>query len=63
MRYTGESRVKIKDAVRATTAAPTYFSPISIDGRLYCDGALVANNPTALAIKEAEVQCNFIPYE
>jgi patatin-like phospholipase/acyl hydrolase len=30
-----------------------YFSQVSLDGRLFVDGGLVANNPTELAIFEA----------
>lgn len=50
-----ECRVNTRMAVRATTAAPTYFTPVQFEGGLYCDGALVANNPTAIALQEAKV--------
>jgi len=39
----------------ATTAAPTFFTPVQWEGGLFCDGALVANNPTAIALQEAKV--------
>jgi hypothetical protein len=35
----------ILEAALATSAAPTYFTPISIDGTYFLDGALGANNP------------------
>ena len=44
-RYPGTFRVNTLTAVRATTAAPTFFTPVQWENGLYCDGALVANNP------------------
>ncbi|PHJ22822.1 patatin family protein [Cystoisospora suis] len=52
-RHAGSFRVAVKDALRATTAAPGYFAGIRLDDRPYSDGALLANNPTAVAIAEA----------
>jgi calcium-independent phospholipase A2-gamma len=46
----------VREAVRATTAAPTYFYPLVKGGMVHSDGALLANNPTAIAIHEAKVQ-------
>ena len=37
--------IPIWQVARATTAAPTYFKPIVIDGREYLDGGFGANNP------------------
>jgi patatin-like phospholipase/acyl hydrolase len=54
-RYPGSFRVNTITAVRATTAAPTFFTPVQWEGGLFCDGALVANNPTAIALQEAKV--------
>lgn len=54
-RYPGASRVNTFTAIRATTAAPTFFTPVHWGSGLYCDGALVANNPTAIAMQEAKV--------
>lgn len=39
----------------STHIAPTFFTPIPWQGGLYGDGALVANNPTAIALQEAKV--------
>lgn len=54
-RYPGACRVNTFTAIRATTAAPTFFTPVQWESGLYCDGALVANNPTAIALQEAKV--------
>jgi len=44
---------QIWEAARATSAAPTFFQPITIDGVKYGDGGTGWNNPTAEAIAEA----------
>jgi hypothetical protein len=43
----------IWQAARATSAAPTFFMPVEIDGVLYGDGGTGWNNPTEEAIAEA----------
>lgn len=43
-----QSNFLARDAVVATSAAPTYFRPLIANGRAYCDGALVANNPSTV---------------
>lgn len=45
----------VRQAIRATTAAPTFFPPLMINGALYSDGALLCNNPSAVAFHEAKV--------
>lgn len=45
----------VREAIRATTAAPTFFAPLMINGALYSDGALLCNNPSAVAFHEAKV--------
>lgn len=37
----------VRDVVRKSVAAPTYFSPVA---SRYCDGGLVANNPVMIGI-------------
>ena len=44
----------VKDAGRATSAAPTYFPPLVKDGKLLVDGGVVANNPAIYAYIEAK---------
>ena len=54
--YCGEgvdNDVEIVDCLRASTAAPSYFSPIRYGVTDLIDGGIVANNPTELAIFEA----------
>ncbi len=41
-------------AARATSAAPTYFSPITYNGELLVDGGVIANNPAVYAYIEAK---------
>jgi predicted acylesterase/phospholipase RssA len=43
----------ILEAALATSAAPTYFSDIDIRGSKFVDGAIGANNPTAVLEEEA----------
>ena len=44
---------QIWQVVRATSAAPNYFSPITVDGKLFVDGGFGTNNPTLEAFREA----------
>lgn len=45
--------IKLKDALRATTAAPTYFAPkyleVNQEKRVLVDGGVFTNNPAACA--------------
>ena len=52
-----------KAAMRATTAAPTFFKPVLMGGDMYSDGGLIASNPTAVAIHEARQLYPEIPIE
>jgi hypothetical protein len=45
-------QVKIWEAARATSAAPTFFEPVLISGRPYGDAGTGWNNPTVEAIAE-----------
>jgi len=53
-KYTSLTNIELWRASRATSAAPFYFVPIEIDGYVCMDGGLCANNPTLIALEEAE---------
>jgi predicted acylesterase/phospholipase RssA len=44
--------MKIWQACRATSAATTFYEPLSIDGIRYSDGGLLYNNPVSLVHAE-----------
>jgi predicted acylesterase/phospholipase RssA len=62
-RHPGSFRVLQRYALRASTAAPTVFKPVMMGGEMYCDGGIVASNPTAVAIHEARAIFPNIPIE
>mmetsp|Transcript_6192 Transcript_6192/g.9134 ORF Transcript_6192/g.9134 Transcript_6192/m.9134 type:complete len:274 (+) Transcript_6192:107-928(+) len=62
-RHRGTWRERARRALRATTAAPTFFYPLARDGNLYSDGALIANNPAAVAFQEAGRAFPGVPVE
>lgn len=43
----------LSQVVRATTAAPTYFPPLALEGRCLVDGGVFASNPALCAYAEA----------
>lgn len=47
-----DRKMTLRDAVLATTAAPTYFPPHQVEGIWFIDGGIAANTPTLLAIDE-----------
>ena len=46
---TGESDASMVDAAHATSAAPTYFEPVAVDGAALIDGGVFATNPSVCA--------------
>jgi predicted acylesterase/phospholipase RssA len=62
-RHPGSFRVLQRYALRASTAAPTVFKPVMMGGEMYCDGGIVASNPTAVAIHEARAIFPDVPIE
>lgn len=46
--------VPIWQVARATSAAPTYFNPISINKKTFIDGGMGSNNLSMVACKEVE---------
>lgn len=51
--YADERDYPVWVAARATSAAPTFFSPCEYAGKLLVDGGVVANNPAIYAYFEA----------
>ena len=51
--YLRDGQVRLRDAILASCAAPTYFDPRLVGGYLLADGGLWANNPTIIAVTEA----------
>ncbi len=41
-------------AARATSSAPTFFPPVQVGAGLFVDGALISNNPSGIALAEAQ---------
>lgn len=50
--YTEDDRKSYVDVALATTAAPTYFPVMEIEGDQFVDGGLWANNPILVALTE-----------
>ena len=44
--------ITLKDAVLASSSAPTYFDPYRIENELYRDGGILHNNPAYLLFNE-----------
>ncbi len=51
--YKRDGQVRLRDAILASCAAPTYFDPRQVGEYLLADGGLWANNPTIIAVTEA----------
>ncbi len=52
--FDGTHKYRVRQAVRATSAAPFYYEDYKIEGYLFNDGGLLANNPTSIAIHECK---------
>ncbi|XAR65626.1 Phospholipase A(1) [Bertholletia excelsa] len=53
--FIGSCKHQIWKAIRASSAAPYYLDDFSDDAYRWQDGAIVANNPTIFAIREAQL--------
>lgn len=53
--FMGSCKHRIWEAIRASSAAPYYLDDFSDDVHRWQDGAIVANNPTIFAIREAQL--------
>lgn len=56
-----QTDVSVVDLMRACMAAPTYFSPVQIDGETYMDGSLGGSNPSSFAVREAKMLWDIDP--
>lgn len=52
-KYLLTTNFKTCDAIKASSAAPLYWNPFKLNNMLLLDGALVANDPTDVAIRLA----------
>ncbi|KAK7264498.1 hypothetical protein RJT34_32107 [Clitoria ternatea] len=53
--FIGSCKHQVWQAIRASSAAPYYLDDFSVDVNRWQDGAIVANNPTVFAIREAQL--------
>ncbi|KAF8030163.1 hypothetical protein BT93_E2559 [Corymbia citriodora subsp. variegata] len=53
--FIGSCKHRVWQAIRASSAAPYYLDDYSDDVHRWQDGAIVANNPTVFAIREAQL--------
>ncbi|CAN6865341.1 unnamed protein product [Brassica oleracea] len=53
--FMGSCKHQVWQAIRASSAAPYYLDDFSVDSYRWQDGAIVANNPTIFAIREAQL--------
>lgn len=51
--------IRMTDCLLATTAAPTYFRPHKMEGGVFIDGGVGANNPSLIAMVEGITRCDW----
>ncbi|MBR6619770.1 MAG: patatin-like phospholipase family protein [Clostridia bacterium] len=54
-----DKNVKLVDCILATTAAPLYFKPHAMNGGVFIDGGVGANNPSLIALVEGISRLNW----
>ena len=62
-RYMGMADAALWQGMRASSAAPTFFTEVYLNGHIHADGALVANNPAGIAAHEARRLFPHVPIE
>ncbi|GAB1599087.1 calcium-independent phospholipase A2-gamma-like [Argonauta hians] len=53
--YPGSCKYQLWEAIRASSAAPGYYTEFQLDDLIHQDGGILTNNPTALAIHECRL--------
>eukprot|EP00898_Chlorokybus_atmophyticus_P001815 jgi/Chlat1/2634/Chrsp178S02477 len=61
--YMGSCKHLVWQAIRASSAAPYYLDDFALDNNRWQDGAITANNPAVVAIKEARTLWPDLPIE
>lgn len=56
--FTRDGSVLLRDAVLASCSAPVFFDPTKVGNYLLADGGLWANNPTMVALIDAQYRLN-----
>ncbi|KAJ8902057.1 hypothetical protein NDN08_006465 [Rhodosorus marinus] len=62
-RYYGCADVPLWLSLRCSSAAPTFFTEMRVNGEVHADGAIVANNPAAVALHETHSIYPGVPVE
>ncbi len=52
--FVRDKSVYVRDAVLASCSAPTFFNPLTVNNYLLSDGGLWANNPSLVAVIDAQ---------
>ncbi|KAL3108050.1 hypothetical protein niasHT_018212 [Heterodera trifolii] len=52
--YRGSAKYRFWEAIRASSAAPSYFEEFKLDGFMHQDGGILLNNPISIALQEAK---------
>eukprot|EP00897_Mesotaenium_endlicherianum_P003568 jgi/Mesen1/3239/ME000187S02402 len=53
--FVGSCKFRLWEAIRASSAAPYYIDDFNSGGNRWQDGAIVANNPALIAVREARL--------
>ncbi|KAG6554512.1 hypothetical protein Mapa_003891 [Marchantia paleacea] len=59
--FIGSCKHYVWEAIRASSAAPYYLDDYSSESNRWQDGAIVANNPTIIALREAQLLWPDVP--
>ncbi|CAI7867710.1 unnamed protein product, partial [Closterium sp. NIES-54] len=59
----GTCKMQLWQAIRASSAAPYYFDDFAVGPHRWQDGAIFANNPTIVAVREARLLWPDLPLD